>query len=51
MSNKLQLFTGAPTKTDRQILALQRQAGRYPSAKKKIKVIKQRRSWGDYLSK
>lgn len=39
------------TRTDRQVLALQRQAGKYPKVKKKIKVIKQRRAWGDYLSK
>ena len=39
------------TRTDRQLLALTRAAKKYPSAKKKIKTIKQRRAWGDYLSK
>lgn len=39
------------TKQQKQILALQRQAKKYPSAKKKIKQIREKQAWNNYLSK
>mgnify|MGYP006921337465 CR=1 FL=1 len=46
------MVTNTPptTRTDRQLLALQRQAKKYPSAKKKIKQIKDNRRRSDWLS-
>jgi len=43
------MTTPPTTRTDRQILALQRQAKKYPSAKKKIKQIKEKRRVSDWL--
>ena len=40
----------AQTKTDRQILALQLKARKYPSAKKKIREVKQKKSHHEWLA-
>ena len=40
----------APTKVDRQILALTRQAKKYPSAKKKINQIRKQQAWNKFLA-
>lgn len=42
--------TPPTTRTDRQILALQRQAGKYPKVKQIIKKIKEKRRVNDWLS-
>lgn len=42
--------TPPTTRTDRQILALQRQAGKYPKVKQVIKKIKEKRRINDWLS-
>ena len=39
-----------PTKTDRQILALTKAAKKYPSAKGKIKQIRQQQAWNKFLA-
>jgi len=43
-------MTPPTTRTDRQILALQRKARKYPSAKKKIKQIKEKIRVSNWLS-
>jgi len=43
-------MTPPTTRTDRQILALRRQAKKYPSAKKKIKEIKAKQSHFNWLA-
>ena len=42
--------TPPTTRTDRQLLALQRQAKKYPSAKKKIKQIKDKQRVNNWLA-
>lgn len=48
---KYVVMSAPKNRTDRQLLALTKAAKKYPKCKVKIKIIKQRRAWGDYLSK
>ena len=48
---KYVVMSAPKTRTDRQLLALTRAAKKYPSAKKKIREIKKKRAWNNYLSK